>query len=73
MGKIGTDFLRLRVGKEQAVESDAPRTDRGAHDAKGDVPDGPLPWWSGFIWVPLLVAACLFWVAVVYFFWRLLT
>ena len=73
MGKIGTDFLRLRVGKEQSGECEAPRTDREAHDAKGDVPDGPLPWWSGFIWVPLLVAGCLFWVVVAYVLWRLLT
>lgn len=73
MGKIGTDFLRLRIEREQSVEGEAPRADCEAHDAKGDVPDGPLPWWSGFIWVPLLVASCLFWVAVAYVFWRLLT
>ena len=73
MGKIGTDFRRLRVRKEQSVESEASPKDREAHDAKGDVPDGPLPWWSGFIWVPLLVAGCLFRVVVAYVLRRLLT
>ena len=68
----GADLIHNRMAarwKQQKPDLD--NENKKLKAADGDVEDGPMPWWSGFIWVPLLLLALIFFVGLIYMVWSL--
>ena len=69
MGTTGFDFGKLGTVSIDGLREDSRPGERHLEHIDDDSEDGPMPWWSGFVWLPLVLFAALFFVGCAYSIW----
>ena len=73
MGTTGLNLGRSGAVRSRENSRDVDHQNEKQFEAIDDnIEDGPIPWWSGIVWLPLLILSLLFLVGLAYALSRLL-